>query len=153
MSEKKDNKELIRSIKFFLFSMSAGLIQTLSIILCNEVLHLNNEISYLIGLTLSVIWNFTLNRRYTFQSANNVPVAMLKVAAFYVVFTPLSTWLVKILGGFNWWGVIKNPAVSGYIADGLNMILNLVLEFFYDKYVVFKDSIDTNDIAKKKEEK
>lgn len=153
MSEKKDNKELIRSIKFFLFSMSAGLIQTLSIILCNEVLHLNNEISYLIGLTLSVIWNFTLNRRYTFQSANNVPVAMLKVAAFYLVFTPLSTWLVKILGGFNWWGVIKNPAVSGYIADGLNMILNLVLEFFYDKYVVFKDSIDTNDIAKKKEEK
>ena len=148
----KDKKELIRSLKFFLFSMSAGLIQTVSIIVCNEVFKLNNEISYLIGLILSVIWNFTLNRRYTFQSANNVPVAMLKVAAFYVVFTPLSTWLVKILGGFNWWGVIKNPTWSGYIADGINMILNLILEFFYDKYVVFKGSIDTNDIAQKKKE-
>ena len=148
----KDKKELIRSLKFFLFSMSAGLIQTVSIIVCNEVFKLNNEVSYLIGLILSVIWNFTLNRRYTFQSANNVPVAMLKVAAFYVVFTPLSTWLVKILGGFNWFGLIKNTAVSEYIADGVSMILNLILEFFYDKYVVFKGSIDTNDIAQKKKE-
>lgn len=145
-----DKKELVRSIKFFLFSMSAGLIQTVSIIVCNEVFKLNNEISYLIGLVLSVIWNFTLNRRYTFQSANNVPVAMLKVAAFYVVFTPFSTWLVKVLGGFDWWGIIKNTAVSEYIADGLNMVLNLILEFFYDKYVVFRGSIDTNDIAQKK---
>ena len=148
----QDKKELIRSLKFFLFSMSAGLIQTVSIIVCNEVFKLNNEISYLIGLILSVIWNFTLNRRYTFQSANNVPVAMLKVAAFYVVFTPLSTWLVKILGGFNWFGLIKNTAVSEYIADGVSMILNLILEFFYDKYVVFKGSIDTNDIAQKKKD-
>ncbi len=145
-------KELIRSLKFFLFSASAGLIQTLSIVLCNEVFHLNNEISYLIGLILSVIWNFTLNRRYTFQSANNVPVAMLKVAAFYAVFTPASTWLVKVLGGFNWWGAVKNPAVSEYLADGISMILNLVLEFFYDKYVVFRNSIDTNDIAQKKKQ-
>lgn len=152
-TEKKDNKELMRSIKFTLFSLSAGLIQTISIVLCNELFHLDNEVSYLIGLILSVIWNFTLNRRYTFQSANNVPVAMLKVAAFYLVFTPASTWLVKVLGGFNWWGAIKNPAVSGYIADGISMILNLILEFFYDKYVVFRNSIDTNDIAKKKEDK
>jgi len=150
--EKKDNKELIRSIKFFLFSVSAGIIQAVSIIVCNEVFKLDNQISYMIGLILSVIWNFTLNRRYTFQSANNVPLAMLKVAAFYVVFTPLSTWFVKALGAFTWWGIINNPVVSEYIADGLNMVLNLVLEFFYDKYVVFRNSIDTNDIAKKKEE-
>lgn len=148
----KDNKELVRSIKFILFSMSAGLIQTISIVLCNEVFHINNEISYLIGLILSVIWNFTLNRRYTFQSANNVPVAMLKVALFYLVFTPFSTWLVKALGDFTWWGVVQSATWRGYIADGLAMISNLVLEFFYDKYVVFRGSIDTNDRAQKKEE-
>ena len=77
------NKDLIRSVKFTLFSVSAGVIQIGSFTLLNELLHLDYWISYLIALTLSVLWNFTLNRRYTFQSANNVPLAMLKVAAFY----------------------------------------------------------------------
>lgn len=152
MEKKKDNKELIRSIKFLLFSISAGLIQAGSTVLCNEVFHFNNTVSYVIGLVLSVIWNFTLNRRYTFKSANNVPLAMLKVAAFYVVFTPLSTLLVNFLGKFTWWGLISNLTVSEYLADGLNMILNLILEFLYDRFFVFKDSIDTNDLAKKDEE-
>ena len=80
------NKDLIRSVKFTLFPVSAGVIQIGSFTLLNELLHLDYWISYLIALTLSVLWNFTLNRRYTFQSANNVPLAMLKVAAFYLVF-------------------------------------------------------------------
>ena len=80
--------ELWRSLKFLLFSISAGIIQVASFTLLNELLHLNYWISYLVSLILSVVWNFTLNRKYTFQSAANVPVAMLKVAGFYLVFTP-----------------------------------------------------------------
>ena len=97
-SEKK--KELIRSLKFLLFSISAGAIQILSFTLLNELLHLPYWVSYLIALVLSVIWNFTLNRRFTFRAANNVPVAMLKVAAYYAVFTPLSTLLEYLFDTF-----------------------------------------------------
>ena len=105
-SEKR--KELIRSLKFLLFSISAGAIQILSFTLLNELLHLPYWVSYLIALVLSVIWNFTLNRRFTFRAANNVPVAMLKVAAYYAVFTPLSTLLEKYLTdtvGWNEYGL------------------------------------------------
>ena len=137
------NKELLRTIKFTLFSMSAGLIELGSFALLNEIFKLDYWVSYLVALVLSVVWNFTLNRRYTFQSANNVPIAMLKVLAFYCVFTPVSTFLEKILTGVG---------INEYIVTIFNMLLNFVTEFIYDKKVVFKDSIDTNDIAKKKEE-
>ena len=100
-NEKK--KELWRSVKFLLFSVSAGVIQIGSFSLLNELLHLDYWVSYLIALVLSVVWNFTLNRRYTFQSANNVPIAMLKVAMFYAVFTPASTWLEHFLAGQQGW--------------------------------------------------
>jgi len=140
MADTKDKKELIRSIKFFLVSISAGLIQIGSTTLCFEVFNLSEKLSYVIGLVLSVIWNFTINRRYTFQSANNVPVAMIKVAVFYLIFTPASTWLEGFLTSLNW---------NFYLVTVINMGLNLILEFFYQKYYVFKDSIDTNDVAKK----
>ncbi len=136
--EKK--KELMRSIKFVLFSISAGLIQILAYTLCREVFRMSDSVAYLIGLVLSVVWNFTLNRRYTFQSANNVPKAMLLVALFYLVFTPASTWLEGYLTGKGW---------NGYLVTLLNMLLNFVLEFLYDRFVVFRDSIDTNDLANK----
>jgi len=144
VADKKDKKELIRSLKFFLVSISAGLIQIASTTLCFEVFSLSEKLSYVIGLILSVIWNFTINRRYTFQSANNVPIAMLKVAVFYLIFTPASTWLEGFLTSLNW---------NFYIVTALNMVLNLILEFFYQKYYVFKGSIDTNDVAKKHENK
>lgn len=86
-------KELLRSLKFLAFSLSAGVIELVSFSLLNELTGWSYWPCYLIALVLSVVWNFTLNRRYTFQSANNVPVAMLKVAGFYAVFTPASTWL------------------------------------------------------------
>lgn len=126
--------ELLRVVKFTLFSISAGLIQTVSFELMYAALQWNYWVSYLTSLTLSVVWNFTLNRKYTFRSANNVPVAMLKVAAFYLVFTPLSTW-----GGW----ALESSGWNGHVVFVLSMLLNFVLEFLYDTYVVFRGSIDT----------
>ena len=139
---KKEKKaELLRSVKFALFSASAGLIQLGSFTLLNELFHLDYWISYLAALVLSVLWNFTLNRRYTFHSANNVPVAMLKVALFYAVFTPASTWLEHWLTtGCGW---------NEYLVTAINMVLNFVLEFLYDRFYVFRGSIDTNELANK----
>ena len=130
-----DKKELLRAAKFTLFSMSAGLIELGSFALLNELLHLPYWISYVIALTLSVVWNFTLNRKFTFQSAANVPVAMLKVACFYAVFTPLTGWLEHFYTMTLGW--------NEYVATILNMALNLVTEFFYQRYFVFGKSIDT----------
>ena len=132
MSERK--KELVRMVKFLLFSVSAGVIQTLSFTLMNEVLCWNYWVCYLTALVLSVLWNFTLNRKFTFQSANNVPIAMLKVAAFYLVFTPASTWGGQALTDLGW---------NEYLVLAVSMVSNFVLEFLYSKYVVFRGSIDT----------
>ena len=96
---------------------------------------------YLIALVVSVLWNFTLNRRYTFQSANNVPVAMAKVFAFYCVFTPVST----IVGNYLAESLLWNE----YLVTAVNMVANFTLEFLYDRFFVFRDSLDTNDRAKK----
>ena len=138
-------KELMRSLKFLLFSISAGVIQILSFTLLNELAHLPYWVSYLIALVLSVIWNFTLNRRFTFRSANNVPVAMLKVMAYYAVFTPLSTLLEKYLTETVGW--------NEYLVTLINMVLNFVTEYLFDTFVVFRGSIDTNDLAQKAAEK
>ena len=137
------NKETLRAIKFTLFSISAGIIQIVSFALLNELTPLSEHISYLIALVLSVLWNFTFNRRYTFQSAGNVPKAMALVALFYCVFTPLSTWLEKALVGADW---------NEYVVTVLNMIINFVTEFLYDKFVVFRNDTDTNEAAKKQKQ-
>ena len=139
--EANKKKELIRALKFALFSASAGIIEFASFALLNETLHLPYHVSYIIALVLSVLWNFTLNRRFTFQSANNVPKAMLLVALFYCVFTPLTGWLEHFYTMTLGW--------NEYIATILNMALNLVTEFLYDRFVVCRGSIDTNDIAQK----
>ena len=130
--------ELIRTIKFVLFSVSAGIIQMGSFTLLNELLHLNYWVSYLISLVLSVLWNFTLNRKYTFKSAVNVPIAMLKVAGFYLVFTPLSTW---------WTAALTEPAYglmwNEYLVLAGTMIVNFVTEYLFERFFVFAKSIDT----------
>ena len=92
---------------------------------------------YLIALVLSVLWNFTLNRKFTFQSSNNIPIAMLKVLFFYLIFTPFSTWLGQYL---------VDLGLNGYLVTGINMILNFILEFLYQRFYVFRDSIDTKPI-------
>jgi putative flippase GtrA len=132
-------KEFIRVVKFTLFSLSAGLIEIGTFTLLNEILHLDYWVSYLIALVLSVVWNFTLNRKYTFKSAANVPIAMLKVALFYAVFTPLSTWLEHFYTIRLGW--------NEYVATILNMLLNFVTEFLYQRFFVFGKSIDTNAAA------
>ena len=131
---KKD--ELVRTIKFTLFSISAGLVQILSFTLMNELLDLPYWPCYLTALILSVIWNFTLNRKFTFKSANNVPVAMMKVLGYYAVFTPLST----IFG--NW--LAEDLLWNEYLVTILNMIINFVTEYLFDRFVVFGRSIDSS---------
>ena len=128
-------KEFLRVVKFTLFSISAGLIQMGGFALLYELLHFPEWLAYLIALVASVVWNFTLNRRFTFQSASNVPVAMVKVAVYYLVFTPLSTGLEWLLTEQLLW--------NAYLVTAINMLLNFVTEFLYQRYYVFRDSIDT----------
>ena len=140
LSGKERNlKGFVRVIKFTLFSASAGLIELGSFALLNELLRLPYWLSYFVALLLSVLWNFTLNRRYTFRSAANVPVAMAKVAAYYAVFLPLSTWLEHVLTvGLGW---------NEYLVTVLNMLLNFVTEFLYQRFFVFGKTLDTNAAA------
>ncbi len=134
MAEKK--KEIIRSLKFLFFSISAGIIQIVSFTLLNEVLHLIYWLGYLIALVLSVLWNFTLNRKFTFHSAGNVPKAMLLVGCYYLVFTHLSTWWTAPLTG-------EAVGLNEYLVLAMTMIINFVTEYLFDRLVVFKDTIDT----------
>ena len=136
---KKDRSELIRTVKFVLFSISAGVIEIGVFTVLYELLHWEYWVAYLIALVLSVVWNFTLNREFTFRSANNVPVAMLKVAAYYAVFTPVTTVLGNWLEGTCGW--------TGMLVTVMNMLLNFVTEYLYDRFVVFGKSIDTNSRA------
>ena len=135
------NKELMRAVKFTLFSISAGLIEIIVYSLLDLLTKWPYWPCYLIALIASVVWNFTLNRQFTFQSANNVPVAMLKVAAFYAVFTPVSTVLGNYLAETRGW--------PGILVTGLNMACNFVLEYLYDRYFVFGKSLDTNERAQR----
>ena len=127
MTEKK--KEFLRTVKFVLFSISAGLIQVVSFTLMEELLHVTHWVAYLTALVLSVLWNFTLNRKFTFCSASNVPVAMAKVAVFYAIFTPLSTWWTAVLTDQCGW--------NEYLVLAITMIVNFVLEYLYQRFFVF----------------
>lgn len=134
--------EIMRVLKFVLFSISAGAIEIGSFTLLNELTTMPYWPCYLIALVLSVLWNFTLNRKFTFKSANNVPVAMLKVAAYYCVFTPVTTLLGNYLAETLLW--------NEYLVTILNMALNLSTEYLYDRFVVFRATIDTNGSDEKK---
>lgn len=138
MSESK--KTLWQVLKFTLFSASAGLIQVASFTLFNEVFHWSYWAAYLPSLVLSVLWNFTFNRRYTFRSDANIPRAMGLVALFYLVFTPLSTWGGDALNAAGW---------NEYLVLALTMVLNFVTEFLYQRLVVYRQRIDTNDVARR----
>ena len=129
------NKELLRTIKFTLFSISAGVIQLGSDIVFNEVFHMVPWLSYLLALILSVLWNFTLNRKFTFHSAANVPIAMLKIAGFYLAFTPLSTWWTAVLTGQLLW--------NEYIVLVGTMLINFVTEYLFQRFFVFGKTLDT----------
>ena len=132
-----NKKELLRKIKFTLFSIAAGIIELGLFTLLNECTNCDYWACYLIALVASVIWNFTLNREFTFKSTANIPVAMLKVFIFYLIFTPISTFLGNYL--------VENLQFNQYLVTGLNMLCNFILEYIYDKYIVFKGKIDTKE--------
>ena len=143
-------KEILRAVKFALISASAGLIQIAVFTLLNELVHFPDWLpsfgkdygpAYLIALLLSVLWNFTINRRYTFRSCANVPLAMLKVLGFYCVFTP-----VTVIAGDYCTGVL---GWNEYLVTGINMVLNFVTEFRYQRFFVFGKTIDTKTAEKK----
>ena len=132
-----NKKELWRSLKFVLFSISAGIIQMGSFALLNELLHLDYWLSYLIALVLSVVWNFTFNRKYTFKSTGNITRAMLLVAGYYCVFTPFSTMLEHYLTDTLTW--------NEYIVTLINMLLNMATEFLFQRFVVYRNSVDNTE--------
>lgn len=143
------NSNAMQAVKFALFSASAGIIQVASFTLLNELvlpnINIQNEkimellsaeygVCYLIALILSVLWNFTFNRRFTFKSAANIPVAMAKVFGFYLIFTPVSTWLGNLATG---------KGINEYIVLGVTMLSNMVLEYLFCKFVVYKNQENT----------
>lgn len=154
---KKDN--ILQALKFAAFSASAGIIQVVSFTLLNELVPktessnailqwlFNSEYgaSYLVALILSVLWNFTFNRKFTFKSATNIPVAMLKVFGFYCVFTPVSTILGEIVAQKTSWEFAE------YVILGVTMITNMVTEFLFCRFFVYKDTMNTAVNENKKE--
>jgi len=132
----KDN--VIQAVKFVLFSASAGIIEAVSFTLLNELTSLPYWPCYLTALVLSVLYNFTVNRRFTFKSAANVPIAMMKVAGFYLVFTPLSTWLGS---------AAEASGINEYIVLAVTMFTNLITEFLFCRFVVYRGTINTNKAA------
>jgi putative flippase GtrA len=137
-------QDVTQGLKFTVFSLGAGAIEFSTATLLDLVFHVDSHIAYLIGLILSVLFNFTFNRRYTFKSAANVPVAMIKVACFYAVFTPSTTLLDHYLTqtlGLN----------STLVLIGI-MLLNFILEFLYCRFYVYRGTINTNHLAQKTEQ-
>ena len=148
--KEEKRKEAWRVVKFVLFSISAGLIEFVSFTLLTLIPEFKPKSMYwapaTISLILSVLWNFTLNRRFTFQSANNVPIAMLKTFLFYLVFGPLSIWLAQMY-------LVDTLGWNEILVKAFVMLVNFITEFLYQRFFVFKATLDTNDIAKKKQEK
>ncbi len=126
--------EIIRAVKFTLISISAGVIQIGSFTLLYEALKLKYWLAYLVSLLLSIIWNFTINRKFTFKSATNVPKAMAQLLGFYAVFTPTT----MLLG--QW---VEGMGVHGIVVEAVTMLLNFVLEFLFCRFVIYRDSLDT----------
>ena len=140
-SQKLSTKEtIIQVIKFVAFSMGAGIIQIGSYTLIHELTDCVHWKAYLPSLVLSVLYNFTVNRKFTFKSATNVPVAMLKVALFYCVFTPVSLYLGQMA---------ENAGVNNYIVEAVTMACNLITEYLYCRFVVYRGTMNTNNLAKK----
>lgn len=131
---------IIQVAKFVAFSMGAGIIQIASYTIIHELTDCEHWKAYLPSLILSVLYNFTVNRKFTFKSATNVPVAMLKVALFYCVFTPVSLYLGQMA---------ENAGINNYIVEGVTMACNLVTEYLFCRFVVYRNSMNTNDIAQK----
>lgn len=145
MAEQKITKKetLIQVLKFVVFSMGAGIIQIVSYTIIHELTNCEHWKAYLPSLILSVLYNFTVNRKFTFKSATNVPIAMLKVALFYCVFTPVSLYLGHLA---------ELQGVNNYIIEIVTMACNMITEFLFCRFVVYRNSMNTNNLAKKEDE-
>lgn len=131
---KREN--LVQVTKFVLFSISAGVIQVLVFALLEEAFHLPYWPSYLTALIASVVYNFTVNRRFTFKSANNVPKAMMQLGIYYAIFTPLSTW---------WGDALVRLGIMDYIVLGGTMVINLITEFAVNRFIIYRTSMNTRE--------
>lgn len=144
MAEKKQKltkrQTIVQVAKFVAFSMGAGIIQIVSYTLIHELTGWAHWKCYLPSLILSVLYNFTVNRRYTFKSATNVPIAMLKVAFYYCIFTPVSIYLGNLA---------ETAGINNYIIEAVTMVCNLVTEFLVCRFWVYRNSINTNKLAEK----
>ena len=138
-------KEILRVIKIALFSASAGIIEMVLFSLLYSLAGLPYVPSYLTALVASVLWNFTLNREFTFKAANNIPIAMMKVALFYLIFTPVSSYIGHVLSDKLLW--------NGYLVTVINMASNFILEFLYDRFFVFGQSIDSKEKTQEENKK
>lgn len=136
---KKTNDVMVQTIKFTLLSLSAAVVEVVSFTLLDLLTPMTYEWKHVISIVLSVLYNFTLNRRYTFKSANNIPIAMLKVGLFYVFFIPITAWLGQMAANAAW---------NEYLVKGITMLANFVGEFIWWKFVVFRGTENTNQLAK-----
>ena len=129
----KSNQTKIEAFKFTLISISAGLIQLLSFALLTWAIPIfggEYGINYVISLLLSIVWNFTINRKVTFKPTKPIALAMLLILGFYAVFTPVTA----VIGSY----FVKRGAFE-LLVLGITMVSNLVLEFVYIKYVVYPE--------------
>lgn len=136
-------QQFLQIIKFIYFSIGAGIVEIVSFTILNEFIGASIEICDIVSLILSVLFNFTLNRRFTFKSASNLPLSMSLIALFYLFFTPAGTafivWLVSL-------------GVNEYIAKGSKMVINLILEYLYCKFIIYRKNENTNNIATNKKD-
>jgi len=127
-------ENLVQIGKFVVFSISAGIIQVLVFTILEELFHLPYWPSYLTALIASVVYNFTVNRRFTFKSANNIPRAMIQLGLYYAIFTPLSTW---------WGDALVQIGISDYLVLGGTMVVNLVTEYCVNRFIIYRTSMNT----------
>jgi len=153
----KKNNSAWQFFKFLLCAASAGIIQFVTFTILQTIFKKTGTdqtlgtmwffqdgylkttfIATTCALVLSILWNFTLNRKFTFKAANNLPLAMVLAFCFYIPFYPFQTWYVGTIEQELFKYTTTNAIWPGLIAEGTVMIINFVLEFLWQKFVVFR---------------
>lgn len=148
-AKKEKRKGVMQFIKYALCAASAGIIQLVVFTILHNVIpddgktinfikptEINTFVATTVALCASILWNFTLNRKFTFKDASNVPKAMILAFLFYVPFYPFQTWYVCTIEPLL--SAKINDTLAGIIAEGTVMIINFALEFMWQKFVVFR---------------
>ena len=150
-AKKEKRKTLFQIIKYAICTASAGLIEfiTFTILtktpilssMANEKVWFFTEnnlawfVATAIALFLSIVWNFTINRKFTFKSAGNVPRAMSLAFLFYVPFFPFKLWFNSYMP--------EHLGVDSLLIEVITMLINGVLEFCWQKFVIYRKEQDT----------